>query len=270
MRPKREQRAGNPDCLDLTSSFHGLQVRPLIHRTGLWFSNTSPPHSLSNKLPNEGIFSLTWLTQWAPRDRCNMHVTLGPPLCNVWHFQRRRWVGENRVLLKIWPWACLWPPHFLQREGAVIRHSGPGRGTIAQSGSWLLTPSHGLLIRLTFRDPGELSCYWHTTVWSYAIFTDDHEIKRKTESALWATWGEHALRIVVLSSTFSTFNLYGFITSTLQHALLMQAVGEKPSHPAGSLTVTLGLTHMENRSRRRTWANLFSKCYNLLLLLAFR
>lgn len=56
MRPKGGQRAGDPDWPDLTSSFHGLQVRPLIHRTGLWFSNTSPSHSLSNKLPNEGIF----------------------------------------------------------------------------------------------------------------------------------------------------------------------------------------------------------------------
>lgn len=44
--------------------------------------------------------------------------------------------------------SSLWLPHFLQCEGAVIRHLG----TIVQSWSRLLTPAHALLIRLTFRN----------------------------------------------------------------------------------------------------------------------
>lgn len=50
MTPKGGQRAGDPDWPDLTSSFHGLQVGPLIHRALLWFSNTSPFSSFPNKV----------------------------------------------------------------------------------------------------------------------------------------------------------------------------------------------------------------------------
>ncbi|KAF6731437.1 hypothetical protein FQA47_025151 [Oryzias melastigma] len=57
------------------------------------------------------------------------------------------------------------------RESAVIRQSGSGRGTIAKSGSWLLTPSHKLLIRLTFRDLEEPRLRCNTTAWSSARLT---------------------------------------------------------------------------------------------------
>lgn len=86
-------------------------------------------------------------------------LTLGPLLymyCIFGTFRAQgKWVRTG-FHYKICPQARLWPPHFLQWEGSVIRHSSPGSGTIAASRPWLLTPSHGLLIRLTFRDMQEL------------------------------------------------------------------------------------------------------------------
>lgn len=130
--------------------------------------------SLPGKQPSScSFFFLTWLSQRALWDSLETqtftraeHWTL-LQLISGWEqdFAQIQIMGLH---------ACLWPPHFLLGEGAVIRHSGPGRGTIPQSGSWLLTPSHALLIRLTFRDAEELR---YTTVWSFATLTDGREIK---------------------------------------------------------------------------------------------
>lgn len=147
MRPQGGQRAGDPDRPDLTSSSQGLRETP----------------------------SRVWVHSFPVRGSTNVHQGGALDTFTADKWVRTRFCSNSNLVLH----ACLWPPHFLQGEGAVIRHSGPGRGTIAQSGSWLLTPSHGLLIRLTFRDAEEAR---HTTVWSFATLTDDREIKGKRGS----------------------------------------------------------------------------------------
>lgn len=161
-------------------------------------------------------------------------------------------MGENRVFAeKSGPTrARLWPPHFLQWEGAVIRHSVPGSGTIAQSGSWLLTPPHGLLIRLTFRDPEELRHYCHTTVWSTAILSVDHEIKGKRK----VNYELHEADTPCICS----HNLFKFFFSVMHsliiyilHALYARWWGKRHTQ----LNNPVGLV---GHWGKRTWANLFS------------
>lgn len=144
-------------------------------------------HSLPVKQPSLCIFFLTWLSQRALWDSLEHKRSPG---AEHWTLLQliSGWEQDFAQIQIMVLHACLWPPHFLLGEGAVIRHSGPGRGTIAQSGSWLLTPSHGLLIRLTFRDAGELR---HTTVWAFATLTDDREFKVGKESSMWGRSSVH-------------------------------------------------------------------------------
>lgn len=110
---------------------HFLLSRPLIHVSWLRLSEASPRY-LAKYLKTVAVFRL-----------------LSQQLWNIWHIQSCIQASKNRVytFLKI---SRLWAPHFLCCEGAVICHSGPGRGTIAWAGACPLTPSQRPLIRLTF------------------------------------------------------------------------------------------------------------------------
>lgn len=161
-------------------------------------------------------------------------------------------MGENRVFAeKSGPArARLWPPHFLQWEGAVIRHSVPGSGTIAQSGSWLLTPSHGLLIRLTFRDPEELRHYCHTTVWSTAILSVDHEIKGKRK----VHYELHEADTLCICS-HNLFKFFFFCNAQPHYLHITCPNARRWGKRHTQLNNPVGLV---GHWGKRTWANLFS------------
>lgn len=102
-------------------------------------------------------------------------------------------------------------PCFLQWEAAVIRHSGPGRGTIAQTGAWLLTPSHWTADKAHLPESwaltqlGPTPFFWMTMKWK--------------ERTLWATWSKRTLN--GLPSISSRFLKLDVITSTRPHGLLL-------------------------------------------------
>lgn len=122
-------------------------------QTGL----TSLPPFRVSKLETpytNSTYTSNFFQTWWSQEYLKQHslLTLGQPLRNIRHFRSQRYFNgwERGFCWTCGPQAHLWTPHFLQWEVIVICHLGPGRGTIAQSGPWLPTPSHGLLIRHTF------------------------------------------------------------------------------------------------------------------------